>query len=94
MNDFSIIQLLLFTMVILTLLNGIIFFKKLIKLQQETNQLLLKILTKDKNLKKLEKNLVLIYTGIKRTAHEIAKTYANKLTTINKNYNLIYIRIP
>jgi len=39
-------------MVILTLLNGIIFFKKLIKLQQETNQLLLKILTKDKNLKK------------------------------------------
>ena len=52
MNDFSIIQLLLFTMVILTLLNGIIFFKKLIKLQQETNQLLLKILTKDKNVKK------------------------------------------
>ena len=52
MNDFSIIQLLLFTMVILTLLNGIIFFKKLIKLQQETNQLLLKILTKDKSLKK------------------------------------------
>ena len=52
MNDFSIIQLLLFTMVILTLLNGIIFFKKLIKLQQETNQLLLKILTKNKNVKK------------------------------------------
>ena len=52
MNDFSVIQLLLFTMVILTLLNGIIFFKKLIKLQQETNQLLLKILTKDKNVKK------------------------------------------
>jgi|TARA_B110000238_G_C15789247_1_gene295214 hypothetical protein len=52
MNDFSIIQLLLFTMVILTLLNGIIFFKKLIKLQQETNQLLLKILAKDKNVKK------------------------------------------
>jgi hypothetical protein len=39
-------------MVILTLLNGIIFFKKLIKLQQETNQLLLKILAKDKNVKK------------------------------------------
>lgn len=52
MNDFSIIQLLLFTMVILTLLNGIIFFKKLIKLQQETNQLLLKILTKNKDVKK------------------------------------------
>jgi Mg2+/Co2+ transporter CorB len=39
-------------MVILTLLNGIIFFKKLIKLQQETNQLLLKILAKNKNVKK------------------------------------------
>ena len=52
MNDFSIMQLLLFTMVILTLLNGIIFFKKLIKLQQETNQLLLKILTKNKSVKK------------------------------------------
>jgi hypothetical protein len=52
MNDFSIIQLLLFTMVILTLLNGIIFFKKLIKLQEETNRLLLKILTKNKDVKK------------------------------------------
>ena len=39
MNEFNVIQLLLFMMVILTLLNGIIFFKKLIKLQQETNQL-------------------------------------------------------
>jgi hypothetical protein len=39
-------------MVILTLLNGIIFFKKLIKLQEETNRLLLKILTKNKDVKK------------------------------------------
>jgi len=52
MNEFNVIQLLLFIMVILTLLNGIIFFKKLIKLQQETNQLLLKILAKNKNMKK------------------------------------------
>ena len=52
MNDLNIIQLLLFVMVILTLLNGIIFFKKLIKLQRENNQLLLKILAKDKNIKK------------------------------------------
>ena len=52
MNEFNVIQLLLFMMVILTLLNGIIFFKKLIKLQQETNQLLLKILAKNKNMKK------------------------------------------
>ena len=52
MNEFNIIQLLLFMMVILTLLNGIIFFKKLITLQQETNQLLLKILAKNENVKK------------------------------------------
>ncbi len=52
MNDFTIIQLLLLTMVILTLLNGIVFFKKLIKLQQETNLLLSKILTKNENIKK------------------------------------------
>ena len=52
MNEFNVIQLLLFMMVILTLLNGIIFFKKLIKLQQETNRLLLKILAKNKNVKK------------------------------------------
>ena len=70
MNDFSIIQLLLFTMVILTLLNGIIFFKKLIKLQQETNQLLLKILTKDKNLKKSD---VMSSEDLEKIKHEYLK---------------------
>ena len=50
MSDFSLIQLLLLTMVILTLLNGIVFFKKLIKLQQETNELLSKILSKNENI--------------------------------------------
>ncbi len=43
-------------------------------------------LKRAKNLKKLEKNLLLIYTGAKRTAQEIAKTYAGKLTTTNKSY--------
>jgi len=52
MSDFFLIQLLLLTMVILTLLNGILFFKKLIKLQQETNELLSKILSKNENVKK------------------------------------------
>jgi hypothetical protein len=33
----EIIQLLLFIMIVLTLLNGIVFFKKLIKLQEEAN---------------------------------------------------------
>ena len=39
----EIIQLLLFIMIILTLLNGLVFFKKLIKLQEETNILLRKL---------------------------------------------------
>ena len=52
MSDFFLIQLLLLTMVILTLLNGIVFFKKLIKLQQETNELLSKILSKNEKVKK------------------------------------------
>ena len=52
MSDFTLIQLLLLTKVILTLLNGILFFKKLIKLQQETNELLSKILSKNENVKK------------------------------------------
>lgn len=36
----ELIQLLLFIMIILTLLNGLLYFKKLIKLQEETNSLL------------------------------------------------------
>ena len=47
----EIIQLLLFIMIILTLLNGILFFKKLIKLQEETNNLL-----KDLYNKKINEN--------------------------------------
>lgn len=53
---------------------------------KKNNKFKLYSFKKEKNLKKLEKNLVLIYTGIKRTAHEIAKTYASKLITTNKNY--------
>jgi len=41
---------------------------------------------KSKILKKLEDNLLLIYTGKKRTAYKIAKTYVGKSITINKNY--------
>ena len=44
-----------------------------------------KILSKE-NLRKLNKNLVLIYTGINRTAHKIASSYVKKLTTTKKNY--------
>ena len=34
---------------------------------------------------KLNQNLILLYTGIKRTAHHIASTYAGKLNTNKKN---------
>ena len=40
----------------------------------------------NKNIKKLNENLVLIYTGINRTAHKIANRYVNKLTNEKKNH--------
>ena len=45
----GLVQILLFIMVILTLLNGLLFFKKLIKLQEETNTLLKKLSDKEKS---------------------------------------------
>ena len=39
-----------------------------------------------KSLKKLNENLVLIYTGINRTAHKIANQYVDKLTTVKRNH--------
>ncbi|MBL6857788.1 MAG: kinase [Pelagibacteraceae bacterium] len=50
------------------------------------NKIKLNNFKKVKNLKKLENNLLLIYTGVRRTAQEIAKTYAGKLLTTNKGY--------
>ena len=38
------------------------------------------------NMNKLENNLILIYTGINRTAHKIASSYVSKLTKDKKNY--------
>ena len=58
--------------------NKIIFKKK--------DKFEIKKISKKKNIKKLEKNLVLIYTGINRTAHKIASGYASKLSTTKKNY--------
>mgnify|MGYP003950774057 CR=1 FL=1 len=40
----------------------------------------------NKNIEKLNKNLVLIYTGINRTAHKIANSYVRKLTKSKKNH--------
>ena len=44
-----------------------------------------KLFDKKKTLEKLEKNLLLIYTGITRTAHDIAKDYVNKLNNSKKS---------
>ena len=45
-----------------------------------------KKIKQNNNIKKLEKNLLLIYTSINRTAHEIASSYVNKLTKSKKKY--------
>ena len=52
MSDLNLIQLLLLIMVILTLVNGIVFFEKLIRLQHRTNDLLTKLLSKNEDPKK------------------------------------------
>jgi len=46
-----------------------------------------KKIKQNNNLKKLEKNLLLIYTSINRTAHEIASSYVNNLTKSKKKYS-------
>jgi len=43
---------------------------------------------KRKTMERLNKNLLLVYTGYKRTAHHIAKSYVNKLQTSKKNHIL------
>ena len=57
--------------------NKIIFSKNKIKVNKISSK---------RNIGKLNKNLVLIYTGINRTAHKIANSYVKKLTTIKKNH--------
>ncbi len=51
----KIVALLLFIMVVLTLLNGLLFMRKLIKLQNENNLLLKKLIEKNINTEKEEK---------------------------------------
>jgi uncharacterized protein YxeA len=50
----KLVALLLFVMIVLTLINGLVFMKKLIKLQQENNQLLKEISENKKNKNKNE----------------------------------------
>ena len=47
----KLIALLLFIMIILTLINGLVFMKKLIKLQKENNNLLKEIANKNNDIK-------------------------------------------
>ena len=52
---------------------------------------LVKKINLNKNkMEKLNKNLILIYTGYKRTAHDIAKSYVNKLKS-TKEKNILRI---
>ena len=46
------------------------------------------ISTKQSTLKKLNRNLILLYTGFKRTAHDIAKSYVYKLAKSKKSHIL------
>ena len=51
------------------------------------------ILIKKLTQKKLNKNLVLLYTGFKRTAHNIANTYVDKLQKTKKNHILEILQL-
>ncbi len=53
---------------------------------KKNNSIKIKKIKKNKNISKLEDNLVLFYTGINRTAHTIASSYVNKLTNSKKEY--------
>ena len=50
------------------------------------NNIQVKKISSNKNIIELNKNLVLIYTGISRTAHKIANTYVQKLTKSKKSH--------
>ena len=56
------------------------------KITFNKNKFNLKKIKNNKNVKKLENNLILIYTGIHRTAHKIAASYSKKLTSEKKIY--------
>ncbi len=50
------------------------------------NSIKIKKISSKKNIKKLNDNLILIYTGINRTAHKIANQYVKKLTNEKKDH--------
>ena len=52
----------------------------------KNNKIKVQKISSSRNIEKLNKNLVLIYTGINRTAHKIANSYVRKLTKSKKNH--------
>ena len=50
------------------------------------NSIKIKKISSKKNIKKLNDTLILIYTGINRTAHKIANQYVKKLTNEKKDH--------
>ena len=46
------------------------------------------ITIKKETFNKLNRNLLLVYTGYKRTAHNIAKSYVNKLLSLKEKHIL------
>ena len=61
----KLIALLLFVMIILTLINGLVFMKKLIRLQKENNDLLKKIAESKNNTNKNE-NTPMTHTELEK----------------------------
>ena len=53
---------------------------------KKNNSIKIKRIKKNKNILRLENNLVLFYSGINRTAHKIASGYVNTLTSSKKEY--------
>jgi|TARA_B100001559_G_scaffold265961_1_gene232255 CDP-diacylglycerol pyrophosphatase len=61
----KLIALLLFIMIVLTLVNGLVFMKKLIKLQKENNRLL-KEIAKNKNIDVQDSNAPMPHTELEK----------------------------
>ena len=53
---------------------------------RKNNKIQVQKISSNKNVNELNKNLVLIYTGINRTAHKIANSYVKKLTKSKRNH--------
>ena len=69
----ELIAFFLFVMIILTLLNGLIFFKRLIKLQEENNKILTKILKNYEPETITEKDEAMPYQDLEKLKTEFMK---------------------